>query len=117
MLVVILISAGLCISCSEDSSRYWDPLSEECDQCLSQGGTEGCETLWRECDEISGCADYVLCQLDRNCYASPPDSGCEERGGCELAADAAEGAEEAAAAFEACARTDCSEACDYVAPQ
>ena len=111
--LVVLATLG---ACSNTSSEYYDPLSDECDDCLSTGGEEGCESLWRACDEVPGCADYVLCQVRARCYAEASDSGCEQRVGCEFAEDAADGAEEAAAEFEACARAECRDACDYVAP-
>jgi hypothetical protein len=111
--LVVLATLG---ACSDDSSPYYDPLSDECDECLSLGGDEGCESLWHACDEVPGCDDYILCQVRARCYAEPSDSGCEEHVGCEFTGDATDEAKAAAAAFETCARTECRDACGYVAP-
>jgi hypothetical protein len=118
--VLALAGTGLLAlsgGCSDDdSSQYYDPLTDACDQCLSADEDDGCASLWLACDEDQACSDFVLCQLRARCYEEQPDSSCETRVGCTMSSDASSQAQENAVAFEACARTECAKACGYRPP-
>jgi hypothetical protein len=94
------------------------PLSAPCESCLSGGadGGTGCKTELDSCTAQAACNDYVVCELQNGCYASPPDGSCEARVGCSFANDASPEARNLASAFEQCARTSCAASCGFLPP-
>lgn len=97
--------------CSDPSPDPYQPLSEACDACLLEPGAEGCGDSYEACEELESCEPVVLCELGQGCYNEPSDGDCSRVKGCESGADEAE--LDAAAAFEACARSVCADVCSF----
>jgi len=99
-------------SCSDPDPDPYQPLTEACDACLLEPGSEGCGDAYQACEEMESCEPVVLCELGQQCYTEPSRGDCSRTRGCESGADSTE--LEAAAEFEACARSVCAEVCSFV---
>ena len=108
-----ITAAGLgLIGCSDHDPDPYQPLTEACDACLLRTGSDGCGDAYEACEELESCEPVVLCELGQQCYTEPESSGCSRTRGCESGADSKE--LEAAAEFEACARSVCAESCSFM---
>lgn len=97
--------------CADHDPDPYQPLTEACDACLLETGPDGCGDAYEACEELDSCEPVVLCELGQQCYTEPSSGDCSRTRGCESGAD--EAALEAAAEFEACARSVCAEVCSF----
>lgn len=109
------VAAALALACTDDPVGQYAPITAECDACLSTEPS-GCIDTWTACRELAACDDHVACQLNAGCYEDAPGSTCADDAGCELGDDPDGESEAASAAFEACARTTCRDACGFSEP-
>lgn len=109
------VALSIFSACGDDFRDEYDPLSDECDRCLSVE-QDGCGTPLAECEANAVCKDHIYCQLLAHCYETAPDSSCTTDSGCALPSDVDSETGAAAEAFEQCARIDCGESCGFVAP-
>lgn len=112
----MLLAAVVCLSCEDEHSTSYAPLTAACDACLSQRDDSGCRAQWDACTALPECEESIVCALRVQCYVEEDASGCEQDAGCGLPSDASGAAVEAADAFETCARTHCAEPCRFSAP-
>lgn len=104
------------LSCEDEDTTGYAPLSAACDACLSQRDASGCRAQWDACTALAQCEESIVCALRVQCYVEEDASTCARDAGCELPSDASDEAVEAADAFETCARTECAEPCQFSAP-
>ena|SRR6187399_77177 len=109
----VIVMVGACaLACSSSNPDPYQPLSEACDSCLLEEGSDGCGDAYATCEALEQCEAVVLCELQQQCYTEASDGDCSKVRGCESGADAEE--LEASAAFEQCARSVCAEICSFV---